>query len=270
VPTPDPKGLCLIETIHGFNMLVDPVQGKGLEEALFLYGTYEEGTLRIFNHILNAGDTFIDIGANIGLMSLHAATILRGSGKVISFEPFPSAYDILVQNISLNKFRNIEAMNLAIGSMNGTVDIFANPAINRASSSLIRPNHAETSHRIAIKKLDDYLEERGYNRIRCIKIDVEGWELEVLKGAVNTLSGRGAPVCVIECSTLHPIYGGDTQDIYTLLRSVNSYRLFRLAGGKEKPSKLLEIQVKENLPKHDNLFCFLPEHIRELPDQMLG
>ncbi len=75
-PKPNPKGLCIVKTVHGFKMLVDPVLDKGLERALFNYGTYEAGTLKLMNDILRDGDTFIDIGANIGLMSLHAGKIL--------------------------------------------------------------------------------------------------------------------------------------------------------------------------------------------------
>ncbi len=268
VPKPNPKELCIVKTIHGFRILVDPFLDKGVERALFLYGTYEEGTLRIMNHILRDGGTFIDIGANIGLMSLHAAKILSGRGKVLSFEPLLNTYDILVQNIELNNFGNIEAANIAIGSTNGTVDIFDNLAINRGSSSLIKPNHAESCHKISIKRLDEYLAEHRINRnINCIKIDVEGWELEVLKGANTLLSGSDAPICIIECSTLHPTYGGDAQEIYTFLRNINSYRIFRLARGKERPSRLIEVKDKVNLPEHDNLFCLLSKHIQRLPSQ---
>ena len=271
VPKPNPKGSCTIETIHGFMILIDPILDKGLERELFMYGTYEEGTLRIMNHILKDGGTFIDIGANIGLMSLHAAKILNGNGKVLSFEPLSSTYDIFLQNIKLNNFGNIEAVNIAIGSTNGTVDIFDSIAINRGSSSLIKPNHTESSHRISIKRLDEYLEERRMNsNINCIKIDIEGWELEALKGADTILSGPNAPICIIECSTLHPTYGGDTQDIYTFLRNINSYRIFRLAKGKGRPSKLIEVKDKANLPEHDNLFCFLPGHIDNLPSRIFN
>lgn len=266
VPKPNPKGLCIVKTIYGFRILVDPRRGKGIEMALFTYGTYEEGTLKILNNILKEDDFFIDIGANIGLMSLQTAKKLGGGGKVLSFEPLPSTYNILRQNIALNNFTNIEAINIAIGSKDGIADIYDNIAINRGSASLIKSNHSESSHKILIKSLDEFLNQHQFSRnVGCIKIDVEGWELEVLKGANKTLSGAKSPICIVEYSTLHTTYGGDSKDIYNFMRNINSYRIFRLARGKEKPSKLLEIRSEEDLPKHDNLFCFLPEHIIKLP-----
>jgi FkbM family methyltransferase len=270
LPTPKPTGLCIVKTLHGFSILVDPILGKGLERSIFFNGTYEEGTLKIMNGILRDEDTFIDIGANIGLMSLHAAVILNGRGKVLSFEPLSSTYNLLMQNIKLNNLENIEAVNMAIGSTNGIVDIWDNTIINRGSSSIIKPHQTAAGHRILIKCLDTYLEEHHIDSITCIKIDVEGWELEVLKGAANTLSGADAPICIVECSTLHPTYGGDNRDIYSFLCNINSYRLFRLIGGKERPSKLIEIESKDDLPKHDNLFCFLPEHIKRLPGRIFN
>ncbi len=269
VPKPTPKGPCIIKTIHGFKLIVDPAYDKGLERTLSIYGTYEEGTLRIMSQVLREKSTFIDIGANIGLMSLHAAQILKKTGRVLSFEALPSTYDILQQNIKLNKFENIEAINMALGSTSGTIDIFDNDEINRGSSSLIKSEHSNSSHQTSIMPFDEFLDKHPeINNISSIKIDVEGWELEVLKGAKQLLSNPEAPVCIVECSTLHPTYGGSTQDIYHFLRTINSYRIFHLANGKERTSKLVEIVSTENLPEHDNLFCFLPGHIQSLPQRL--
>lgn len=265
-PYPKPKGPCIVKTLHGFSILVDPILDKGIERPIFYNGTYEYGTMKIMNYILNGG-TFIDIGANIGLMSLHASKILNYRGKVLSFEPLLSTYNILLKNIARNNLRNIKAINIAIGSTNGIVEIFDNK-VTRGSSSIIKINQTASSHRVPIKCLDTYLDENHFDSINCIKIDVEGWELEVLKGAAKTLSGPDAPICIIECSRLHPTFGGDIRDIYTFLCNINSYRIFRLERGKEKPSKLIQINSKDNLPKHDNLFCFLPEHIKRLPSRI--
>ncbi len=261
IPAPVPMGPCIIGTLHGFRMIVDPVLDRGLERDLFFYGTYEEGTLRAMYDILKPGDTFVDIGANIGLMSLHAAHILNGDGRVLSFEPMPDTFEILTANIALNRFDIVEAVHTAVGAERGTVAIHDNRAMNRGSASLIRPARSESSHSVSISRLDDLLLERGIDRIHCMKIDVEGWEFEVFKGAAHTLSGPDAPVCIFECSAQHPTQGGTNRDIYRFLRSINAYRLFRLARGKERPSRLVEIETEDRLPDHDNVFCFLSSHI---------
>jgi FkbM family methyltransferase len=267
IPVPKPKGPCLVKTLYGFIILVNPVSDTGVERSIFFKGTYENGTMKIMTDVLNKGRAFIDIGANIGLMSLHASRIMGNRGKVLSFEPLLSTYNILLQNISLNKASNIEAINIAVGSTNGIVEIFDNSKI-RGASSLINTNQTQSSHRVPLKSLDTYLDEDPIESITCLKIDVEGWELEVLKGAAKTLSGSDAPICIIECSLLHPTFGGDIQDIYNLLCAINDYRIFRLERGKEEPSKLIQIRSKDNLPTHDNLFCFLPGHISRLPKRI--
>jgi FkbM family methyltransferase len=272
LPKPTPKGPCLVKTIHGFVILVDPILDKGVERAIFFNGTYEEGTLRVISSIMKNVDIFIDIGANIGLMSLHAAKLLDGKGRVLSFEPLSSTFDILLENIELNKFDNIEAVNIAIGSTNETANIFDKIQVNRGSSSLIRSSNTESSHKTIVECLDNFLEKepRIKGNIGCIKIDVEGWELEVLKGAKSTLSGSEAPICIIECSNLHPTFGGEPKDIYNFLRKINYYKIFCLTEGKEKSSKLLEIKHEDYLPNHDNLFCFLPKDIKKMPKKMFA
>lgn len=268
LPKPIPKGPCIVNTLHGFKMIVDPILDKGIERDIFHYGTYEYGTLTIMKEILKKGDTFIDIGANIGLMTLHAAKITGKSGKVLSFEPLSSTYNILNKNIILNNFQNIKAINIAIGSTNGIVDIFENIAVCRGAASLIKSNNTKYHHKVDIKRIDNYLKEQNIKNINCIKVDVEGWEIEVLKGATNILSDHSAPICIIECSSLFERDKEHTRNIHSYLCNINSYKLFRLTRGKEKPSKLHEIKSVEELPVHDNLFCFLPQHIKELPSQL--
>ena len=271
IPKPRSTDPCIIKTIHGFRILIDPALGEGLERSLFEFGTYEEGTLRILDQILRNGGVFIDIGANIGLMSLHAADILKGKGTVLSFEPLPSTFAILQKNIGINHNSNIHAINKAIGSKKGIVDIYENPEMNRGAASIIKPNSSESSFKIPIISLDEYLTMRGsISPIKCLKLDVEGWELEVLKGAKITLSDPNAPICILEYSKYHKTYGGENHDIYTYLQNINSYRLFRLERGKERPSKLIEIKQISDLPKHDNLFCFLQKHIDNLPSRIFS
>ena len=67
---PKAKSQVVIDTIYEFKIKVDPVIDNGVERAIYYYGTYEKGTLDVIGKILKEGDTFIDVGANIGIMSL--------------------------------------------------------------------------------------------------------------------------------------------------------------------------------------------------------
>ena len=259
LPIPHPKAPCIIETLHNFKVIVDPFTDKGIEKVLFLYGTYEEGTLRMMKHLLKDAKTFIDIGANIGIMSLYAAKIMNKKGKIWSFEPLTSTYNILTQNIKLNRFQNIRSENLAIGSRNESLSIYENININRGAASLIDDGDSKLKQSVKVIRLDHYLENNKINEpIDCIKIDVEGWELQVLKGATTILTSSNAPVCIIECSNTRHSFVDSAADMYSFLRDINSYRIFRLIRGKDKPSRLIEIKRKDALPKHDNLFCLMP------------
>jgi hypothetical protein len=130
----------------------------------------------------------------------------------------------------------------------------------------MKPSEGLTGHKstIDIDKLDDVVIEKAIQSIRMMNIDVEGWELEVLKGSRNLLSRSDAPILCIECSKLHPVQGGTTENIYTFVTEINRYQVYRLSRGKERISKLIEIETIDDLPKHDNIFCLMPHHKERL------
>ncbi len=243
-------------TNHGFRLIVQPGIGKGVERSIYLTGTYEEGTLAVFSALLRPGDVALDVGANIGLMTLHAARLVGETGQVFSFEPMPDIFSQIESNIELNRAQQVRAYSTALGSQSNTLPLFAHPEINRGSSSLVSNEGAPPAAIAKIMPLDDFVSEEIRRPIRLIKIDVEGWELEVLRGASATLSRPDAPILCVECSELHPLEGGTVADLYTLLASDNKYRCFALKRGKARPSHLVPIPGPGELPHHDNIFCF--------------
>ena len=243
-------------TKHDFNIIVQPGIDKGVERSIWLNGTYEEGTLAIFSMLLRKGDVVLDVGANIGLMTLHAACLVGETGKVFSFEPMPEIFAQLQSNIELNSATQVHPFSMALGAESGALPIFAHPEINRGSSSLLCDVTAKPAHVTRVLTLDEFVSREVPTPIRLVKVDVEGWELEVLKGAKATLSGQDAPILCVECSELHPISGGSIADLFDFIRRVNGYRCFVLEHGKGRPSDLIEVKNTDQLPQHDNLFCF--------------
>lgn len=263
LPTPNGPTICHIK--YGFNIIVDPVIDKGVERQIYFRSIYEEGTIALMKEILKDGDTFIDVGSNIGLMSLAASQFVGENGTVYAFEPHPDTFSILQANLLLNSSTNIMHYNIALGMRNGKARIYSNMYFNRGSASLIKNMQNEQEGKeVAIMSLDDFIIEKGIKNIRMLKVDVEGWELEVFKGASQLLSGENAPIVCFEYSKGHALQNGQLSDLYKFIQSVNDYKLYKLEKGKEIPSKLMRITCTEDLPEHDNLFCFPSEQLENI------
>ncbi|MFD0977936.1 FkbM family methyltransferase [Salinimicrobium gaetbulicola] len=252
------KGL-IVKINSGFKLKIFPLYDKGIERRLFENGIYEKGTLKIFNRIIESGYIIIDAGANIGLMSIHFSRLTGSNGKVFSFEPHPVTFDILKDNININQSTNIYPNQLALGSANKKGEIFERLHINRGAASLVNSDN-KNGFPIFIEKLDSYIERKSIKKLNLLKIDVEGYELEVLKGALKSIK-KFKPIICLEYST--DVYSQNSPiKIYFLLKELN-YLVFKQENGKESESGLIEVKVKEELPQHDNLFCFQAFHLNE-------
>jgi FkbM family methyltransferase len=257
-----PTEKMILKTIHGFKLHIDPVYDNGVERSIYYSGTYEAGTLHMFNKILRNGDIFIDVGSNIGLMTIYAAMQVGPSGKVFAFEPEPDTFNILESNCKLNKLDNIVLNNIALGAEDKEALIFPNPEINRGASSLIRKAGAE-GKKVLVKRLDDYITVNGINNVRLMKIDIEGYELEMLRGSLSFLSGIDAPVICIEYSN-EVSHTAEVGDVYEFIKALNKYRIYKFTQWKGDVCKLTEVHSKDDMPHHDNVFCFTEKHLAEI------
>lgn len=264
---PKPKGALIIRTLYGFYMNIDPVKDHGVEESIYFTGTYEKGTLFIMRNILKEGDVFVDVGANIGLMSIFASLVVKGTGKAIAFEPNPETMNILKSNIELNHISNIETSNYAIGEKKEQARVYDHWESNRGSASLIKPDITTTSYDVNVIPLSEYF--KRDQTIHVIKIDTEGYELVALKGAGSILTGKSPPMLIVECSeTRENAFGEGLDKLYDYLKKINKYRLFKSTADKSKVSKLIEITHSTDLPLHDNIYCFTNRHLEQIPDKI--
>lgn len=144
------------------------------------------------------GVCFLDVGANVGKYTLRAAILVGESGKIVAIEPNKDNFRVLVKNIELNKLRNCIPFNMAASSTDGEVTLFLGP--NSARHSIVQ-DFGKGSYKIRTRALDNVLNETGIEKVDIIKIDVEGAELEVLKGLNMTLKKEN-PLIIIE---VHPL-----------------------------------------------------------------
>lgn len=252
-------GTVQVPTLHGFDILIHGKSDAIIERTIYYTGTYEKGTIHLMKQLLKEGDVFIDAGANIGLMSMVAATSVGPTGMVYAFEPFPLIFNRLVANIRLNHFRNIITYPVALASVSGEALLYPDSALNPGASSLI--NRAQNVEPISIRKevLDVYFAKQ--KEISLIKIDVEGYELEVLKGATHLLKSAKAPALIVECSSDRENFNYSATELFEFIQGINDYKVFKLKRGKAHISGLVEVKTAAELPLHDNLFCLRPFHL---------
>jgi FkbM family methyltransferase len=172
----------------------------------------------MIRRLLDKGEIFWDIGANIGFFSLLAAVTLQHTGQVIAFEPGQVAYARLLDNIGLNPFSNIATFNLAVTDREGeaTLHLAAETADGCASLYGAGPEvTAQESCRTV--SLDGFAQSHALPGPDFIKIDVEGAELFVLRGAGEMLAvSRPLVLVEIKAETL-AASGTDKHEIQELL-----------------------------------------------------
>ncbi|MBL1280179.1 MAG: FkbM family methyltransferase [Fluviicola sp.] len=238
----------IVQTNFGFKIKVNPLFDKNIENVIYERGVYELGTLTVLREFLKPNDTFVDVGANIGFLSLAGAHSVGENGRIHCFEPVPSTFEILQKNKELNNFSQIELHEFALGERTEEATIYAEKE-NRGGASIVN-QHSSDGIIIQVKKLDDLALKSTVN---VMKIDVEGFELDVLKGAKETIR-KDRPKLIIEYSTERN-NSGEKHELYQWLVELGIYRVFKLKKGKERKSELVEILSVEDLPVHDNIFC---------------
>ena len=244
-----PSGFSVVQTRFGFKIKVDPTFDENIEKVIYERGVYEQGTVHVIRNILEQGDYFVDVGANIGFLSLVGAATVGKQGEVIAFEPVPSTFEILVENKDLNEFSQLQTEPFALGNATGKQIIYQEDK-NRGGAS-IAIERSELGTEIEVKRLDDLVLPKA---IKLLKVDVEGFELEVLKGGEELIK-RDQPAIIVEFSRDRD-NEGSAMDMFHWLKELKIYDFYRLKHGKERKSKLVNIISKTvGLPEHDNIIC---------------
>jgi FkbM family methyltransferase len=137
------------------------------------------------------GDIVIDIGAHIGRYTITSSKRVGNTGKVVAIEADPDNFRILKRNIALNNLTNVLPLNYAVFSTRTRMKLYEQSASAKYNSLMLaRAAKSRNYVEVNADTLDSILMQNGINQVNWIKIDVEGAELEVLKGSAKTLSGE--------------------------------------------------------------------------------
>ncbi len=176
-----PEGRTVID-MNGIKFPCDLSFGK-MAKSMYC-GSFDYEIKRLLLKYLKPGDTFIDVGANVGYFSAVAATKVGSDGQIHAFEPVPGFFQSVQQIKELNPQYQIVLNQCALGDSPSKTKIYENKE-NMGGHSILKEfvgDLIEQEHEIDVIRLDDYIEEKGLADISLIKIDTEGYEYPVLLG----------------------------------------------------------------------------------------
>ena len=187
----------IIKTVSFQNVKFELHIEDWIQQNIYFVGAYERAELNLLNRHLSEDSVFVDIGANFGLYSLVASQKITNSGEIICFEPFPKNYAALKKNISLNSKSYIISENIALGDKKDELSLYYQPT--EKNLGMVSANFIENSKTIEVDVMsfDEYVNENGIDKIDFIKIDVEGFENQVIIGMRKTLE-LFSPMILIE------------------------------------------------------------------------
>jgi FkbM family methyltransferase len=178
-----------------------------VNRAIFLYGTFEISETRLVQAFLRPGMTFLDVGAHIGYYTLIAARLVGDTGRVHSFEPGRKMRAQLDANVARNDLHNVEIHPEALAEQTGEVGFYPSAlASNQGISSIIASGDGRAAPvTVPSLNIDDFVSRLGGRRIDLLKMDIEGAELQVIRGGERFFGGKDAPPMIFEAHELAPV-----------------------------------------------------------------
>lgn len=158
------------------------------------YGEFSEGEVQMLAKLVTHGDTVIEVGANIGALTVPLAQFVGPQGNVVAFEPQRVLFQTLCANVALNGLTNVRTVHAAVGAESGSVTL---PKIDYATPGMFGAHSIEDAtdgEQVQLIALDRFLRT---DRCRLIKIDVEGMEAQVIEGARALIQAQ-KPILYVE------------------------------------------------------------------------
>lgn len=203
--------------------------------TVFYTGNLEKKVSWLCSRIVRSGDTVIDIGANVGVVTVLLSSLVGKKGKVFAFEPNPTLHDMFDRTMARNRITNVFLDKVALGDKEGNLSLCFRSDNVGAGSLVYRYDSAQTIT-VPVTTLSARLRSERLKSIRLIKIDAEGFEPEILCGAMDILRSTRPDAVLFELNdpgasiSDHPtirIFRDAGYSFFSIPRSVVSMRVER-------------------------------------------
>lgn len=167
--------------------------------SIFYAGELDRKVTWVCSRLVRPGDTVLDLGANLGLVSFVLSPMVGSTGRVHAFEPNPEMQAHIEEAIARNRVTNVQLHRMALGARNGEL-VLSVPRGNAGEASFVTSRHyaESTEVLVPVRTLSSIVADHGIDRIRFIKMDVEGFEPEVLAGAEDVFARQPPDAILFE------------------------------------------------------------------------
>lgn len=227
---------------HGYLMELD-LTDWSCRSTFFLGRYYELHVLRLLDEMLEPGDRFVDIGANVGMVALHASHRVGSSGSVQCFEPNPRCRERLGRMIEMNAIENIRVYPFGLSDQADTLELKQNHSYTGIGTFAdVDPESVVSTTIAEVRRGDDVFKDDDGPAPKLMKIDVEGFELRAVRGMEQTLRRWGCPV-IMEMDE-HHLQRAHTSvaEVYALMSSMG-YVPFRIGTRRRGLRHALELTL---------------------------
>lgn len=221
---------------------------QGIDFAIYLGDIFERNTKKALRELVAAGAVVLDIGANIGAHTLQLAKLVGPAGRVLAFEPTDFAFRKLQRNIELNPSlaERITPYNCFLAAQDGAPlpdSIYSSwPLVPESELHAKHLGRAMPTKSASARSVDSILAETGDPLIQLVKLDVDGFECEILRGAAKLLSVQ-KPVFVMELAPyVLEERGASLAELVSLLTS-NGYQLYDERTKQPLPTDSAQLQA---------------------------
>jgi FkbM family methyltransferase len=235
-----------LKRTHGFDMYLDVRNGL-VSPFVAVANSYEMSTTDLFLTLVKKGNTVVDVGANLGWFTLLGARRVGETGKVLSFEPEPSNFQLLLKSVTRNGFDNVQLFEKVVSDVDSTQLLHLSNAERSAHLPSLVRNFGGAEIKVSSTRLDTAALDAHLDHIDLLKVDVEGAEPLVLRGAEELLSKRLIKYIILEWSP--EVWVGQEELTSRLLESHSGFEI------RTRSSHVLKRIEHHELPRHGaNLF----------------
>ena len=222
---------------RSYNFVASTIFGKKLagntiemlQQYIYFFGVWEPDLTSWITRKLAPGDTFIDVGANIGYYSLLASTLVGDAGRVVAIEASPETFCALQSNLARNFVKNVRAANVAASDHKKLMKLFRGHIYNIGLTTVVEEQGFELECEVDAAPLSTILHPEEMRTTRLVKVDVEGAELSVVNGMLPLLSsGRADLEIIVEIHPEHLAQQGKRPEDFLTIFSAAGFHAYLL------------------------------------------